>query len=276
MPVTRRWLCACMLLGALLAIFPEPARAAPAIYSVAVTSVLPATEIKRRWQPLLDQLNHDTGLFLHFRLYEDNAQLEAGLMRSEPDFAMLGPYQLWQVRPRYQPMLRNTAPMIGLVVVRKNSPLQTLHDLHGRTLATPNGSDMTTTLLFTHTLKTLNIRPQIKAQNTHVNGLRAVLLGKMDAAIVNNYSLQLLPPELVQQLRIIHRTTPMPPPAFAFAARVPEADMRKLKAAFLRLRATHPALLETALMPSITEADMERDYGVLSRMITPEAAHAQP
>jgi len=276
MPVIRSWLYACVLLGSLLASFTELARAAPTAYSVAVVPVLPATDIKRRWQPLLDQLGRETGLTFHFRLYEDNKQFEAGLMRSEADFAMIGPYQLGKVRPRYQPALRDTMPLIGLVVVRKDSPLQTLHDLNGRTLAIPDGSDMTVILLFTQTLKDLKINPQTRTQRTHANGLRAVMLGKMDAAVINSYSLQLLPPELIQQVRIIHRTAPMPAPAFAFAPRVPEADVRKVKAAFLRMRTTQPALLEAALMPNITEADLERDYSVLSRIITTEAAHAQP
>lgn len=276
MPVPRHWLCACMLLGSLLALFHGPAHAANAAYTVAILPVLPATEIKRRWQPLLDALARETGLSFRFRLYEDNAQLEASLLRSEPDFAMLGALQLWHVRPHYLPILRDTRPMIGMVVVRRDSPLHTLNDLNDRTLALPNGSDMTASLLQSQTLKDLKVRPQIKTQRTHVNGLRAVMLGKIDAAVINSYSLQLLPPELMQQLRIIYRTEPLPPPAFAVAPRVPDADVRKVKAAFLRLNTTQPAMLEAALMPNITEADMERDYNILSRILPSETAHAQP
>ncbi len=277
MLVARHWLSACMLLGTLLATFHEPAHAAKASYTVAIVPVLPATDIKRRWQPLLDALARETGLSFRFRLYEDNAQIEASLLRSEPDFAMLGAFQLWQARPHYLPILRDTRPMIGMVVVRQDSALHTLNDLHERTLAIPNGSDMTASLLQGQILKELKVHPQVKTQRTHVNGLRAVMLGKIDAAVINNYSLQLLPPELTKQLRVIYRTEPLPPPAFAVAPRVPATDVRKVKAAFLRLNTTQPAMLEAALMPNITEADMERDYGILSRILPAEAtAHAQP
>lgn len=276
MPVIRSWLYACMLLGSLLAIFPEPARAAPAAYSVAVVPVLPPTEIKRRWQPLLDQLGRETGLSFHFRLYEDNATFEASLLQSEPDFAMIGPYHLWKIRPRYIPALRNAAPMIGLVVVHRDSSLQTLKDLQGRTLAMPNGNDMTMGVILNQNLRILKVTPQLRPQRTHANGLRAVALGKVDAALIDNYSLQLLPAKLIQQLRIIHRSAPIPAPAFSYAPRIPEEDVRKVKEAFLRMHTTQPALMKAALMPNITEADLERDYGVLSRMLTTEAAHAQP
>ena len=277
MLVARHWLCACMLLGSLLAPFPDTAHAAPAVYTVAIVPVLPATEIKRRWQPLLDQLAQETGLGFRFRLYEDNAQLEASLLRGEPDFAMIGAFQLWHVRPHYLPILRDTRPMIGMVVVRQDSTLHTLSDLNNRTLALPNGSDMTSTLLTSQVLKDLKVRPQLKGQRTHVNGLRAVMLGKVDAAVINSYSLQLLPPELVQQLRVIYRTEPLPPPAFAVAPHVPAAYVRKVKAGFMRLNTTQPALLEAALLPNVTEADMERDYNILSRILPAEAlTHAQP
>lgn len=276
MPVTRLWLRACMLLGSLLVALPEPAPAATATYSVAVVPALPATEIKRRWQPLLDQLQRETGFILKFRFYDDNQSFEKGLQGSEPDFAMIGPFQTWKMRAHYQPLLRDAAPMIGMVLVRKDSRLQALADLDGKTLAFPGGSDMSSTLLFTHELKDLRIQPRLMPQRTHVNGLRAVLVGKIDAAVINSYSLRLMPPGLEQQLRPIHRTAPMPGPSFASARRLPADDARKLKEAFLRLRTSHPALLESALMPNLTEADIERDYSIFATLIPGEAANEAP
>lgn len=276
MAVTRLWLCACMLLGSLLAFMPGLAPAAATAYSVAVVPALPATEIKRRWQPLLDQLSHDTGFVLHFRFYADNEQFEKGLMRSEPDFAMIGPYQMWKMRAHYQPILHDAAAMIGLVMVRKDSPLQSLADLDGHSLAYPNGSDMASTLLFAQTLKALKVQPRLKPQRTHANGLRGVILGKFDAAIINNYSLKLMPPELEHQLRVIHRTDPMPGPAFACAQRIPGEDARKLKEAMLQLKATHPELLESALMPNLSDADLEKDYSIFSSLHGGELTHEAP
>lgn len=276
MPVTRHWLCACMLLGSLLATFHEPAQAAAAVYTVSVAPALPATETKRRWQPLLDQLSRDTGFTLHFRFYEDNEQFEEGLIQGEPDFAMIGPYQLWKVRPRYQPLLRDAAPMTGLVLVSKNSPVQSLNDLGGRTLAFPSGSDITTTIVLRHSLKDPKIQPLLRPQRTYVNGVRGVMLGKLDAVISNDYSMKLIPPGMEQQLRVIYRTIPTPGPAFASAQHVPAEASIKMKTAFQHLKTTHPALLDAALMPNITEADLEKDYGIFSTLHGNETAHETP
>lgn len=272
MPVTRCWLCACMLLVTGLAVlFAAPAPAATATYTVAVVPALPATEIKRRWQPLLDQLQRETGFTLNFRFYSDNQTFETGLQNGEPDFAMIGPFQMWKLRAQYQPLLRDAAPMIGMVLVRKDSRLQSLADLHGRTLAFPGGSDVSSSLLFSHEFKTLKIQPQLLPQRTHVNGLRAVMLGKLDAAIINSYSLRLMPPGLEQQLRPIHRTAPLPGPAFASARRISTDDARRMKEALLRLRTSHPALMESALMPNLVDADIDRDYGILGTLMPAEA-----
>lgn len=276
MPVTRHWPSACMLLGLLLAFLAEPAPAAGIGYSVAVVPALPPTEIKRRWQPLLDQLQRDTGFTLKFRFYKDNVEFEEGLQKSEPDFAMIGPYQTWKARTLYQPLVRDAAPMIGMVLVRKDSRLQSLADLHERTLATPGGSDMASSLLYAQEFRNSRIRPSLRPQRTHVNGLRAVMLGRLDAAIINSYSLRLMPEGLEQQLRPIHRTAPMPGPAFAAARRLPADDMRKMKDALLHLKDSHAALLASALMPNLTEVDLERDYGIFASLISAETPDATP
>ncbi|MFP5429621.1 MAG: phosphate/phosphite/phosphonate ABC transporter substrate-binding protein [Gammaproteobacteria bacterium] len=276
MPVTRVWLCACMLLGSLLVAFPEPAPAATAAYTVAVVPALPATEIKRRWQPLLDALQRETGFVLKFRFYDDNGAFERGLERHEPDFAMIGPLQTWKLRQHYQPMLRDGAPMVGMVLVRKDSRIQTLAELGGRTVAFPSGSDMSASLLFAHELRNLKRAPRLLPQRTHVNGLRAVTLGKADAAISNSYSLKLMPQGLEEQLRIIHHTAPMPGPSFGHAHRVPADAVRALKDALLRLKSTSPALLESALMPNLTEAELERDYSIFATLLAAETANATP
>lgn len=276
MPVTRRWLSACVLLGSLLGFLPERAPAAGAGYSVAVVPALPPTEIKRRWQPLLDQLQRDTGFPLKFRFYKDNIDFEEGLQKGEPDFAMIGPFQVWKVRAQYQPLVRDAAPMIGMVLVRKDSRLQSLADLHERTLATPGGSDMASSLLYAQEFRSSRIRPRLRTQRTHVNGLRAVLLGRLDAAIINSYSLRLMPEGLEQQLRPIHRTAPMPGPSFSAARRLPPDDIRKMKDALLHLKDSHAELLSSALMPNITEADLERDYSVFSTLMSVETPDAAP
>ncbi|MBP7178859.1 MAG: PhnD/SsuA/transferrin family substrate-binding protein [Moraxellaceae bacterium] len=272
MPVNRCWLSAFVLLASLLGFFPEPAAAAGARYSIAIAPTLPATEIKRRWQPLLDQLQRDTGFVLKFHFYKDSIDFEEGLQKSEPDFALIDPLQLWKVRTRYLPIVRDAAPIVDMILVRKDSPLQSLADLNKHTLATAGGNDMASLMLYTQTFKSIRIQPRLHVHRTHSNGLRAVILGRLDAAISNSAYLQLMPVGLAQQMRTIHQTSPMTGQAFAVARRIPADDLHKMKAALLHLKESHAELLPIAQMPNIIEADLERDYSFFANLIAAETS----
>ena len=271
MPVLR-WLSLCLLLVASPLLAAAPARPGPA-YVVAVVPVHPPTEIRRRWQPVLDHLVRQTGLNLQFRYFDSNEAFEASIAREEPEFAMIGPWQLWLARDHYRPLLRGRTPLTGLVVVPASSPLRTLADLHGRWLGMPDGSDLAANVLLRQLLAEQKIAPRFQTTRTHANALRNVVLGRLDAAAVNNYSLRLLPAEMQPRLRVLHESPTLPGPAFAAARRVPAAVAERITAAFLYLRQHHPALLQAALMSDIEEADLERDYGMLTRFPT-EAGHA--
>lgn len=252
------------------------AHAEPAVtdYSVAVVPAIPPSDIKRRWQRLLDQLGHDTGLHFHFRFYEDNQAFEAGMQRREADFAMLGPVQLWKLRSQYRPLVRDSLPLVGMVVVAKAGPLQQLTDLNGKRLGIPDGTDFAANVFLRQALADARTEPVMVPVHTQSNGFRNVIVGKVDAATVNNYSIRLLPAEITRQLRIIHSSSELPPPAFSVAVHVTAEDAQKVKNAFLHFRQTHPEMLESALMPNIVEADFDRDYAMLAKLMAPEAGNA--
>lgn len=270
-----RWLCATLLLLPALPVSAAPgtALAMPtAAYTVGVVPVQPPTDIHRRWQPLLEALSQHSGHVLQFRYYESNKDFEASLARGEPDFAMVGPWQLWRARALYQPLIRGRLPLTGLVVVQAGSPLRTLSDLQDQQLGMPDGDDLSANYLLRQTLRAQHIAPRFTATRTHANALRSVVLGRLDAAMSNNYSLLLLPAEMRPRLRVLHEFPALPPPAFAAARRLPEAVVSRLTAAFLLLRQERPELLKATLLTDIEQADLERDYGVLAR----HAAEATP
>jgi ABC-type phosphate/phosphonate transport system substrate-binding protein len=272
MPVARPVLLALML--CLLPPLPARAGVDVADYAVAIFPMTPPADIKRRWQPLLDQLTLDTGLRFHFVFYDDNAGFEQGLGRDKAAFAFMGPAQLWKFRARYQPVLRDREAMVGVVVVRRNSPLQHLGDLRGRRLAMPEGPAFAARTLLELALREQRISPDVVQVKTQSNGFRSVVLGKVDAAAGSNYGLKLLAPELVQQIRVIFRSQDLPPPAFAASVHTNPDDVRKVKAALLQMQQRHAALLDAALLPGIVEADFERDYAPLGRLLDSEAGNA--
>ncbi|MDF2446597.1 MAG: phosphate/phosphite/phosphonate transporter substrate-binding protein [Moraxellaceae bacterium] len=267
------------LLLALLLLAPAALRAAPAqaadrVWTMAVVPIMPPVEIKRRWQPVLDQASREAGLVLRFRFHEDFAEFERSIARGEVDFVVTSPGQAWKLRQTYRPLLRGRLPLTGLVVVRHDSPLRGLADLQGRTLCMQDGHDISSNLLVLQQLREQKIAVDVSKLNTESSALRSVVRGKSDAAVINNYLLGLLPPEVAAQVRVIHRTVDLPPPAISVNVRTPPEIAQKFSRGMLRLRETHPALLEAILMPGLTEADLERDYGSMSRLLPAEAPDA--
>ncbi len=262
------------LLLLLLCVWPAGVHAQDkptAIYTVAIVPVVPPSEIKRRWQPLLDRLNQDSGLHFRFRFYKDFQSFEKGLAQGEPDFAVMSPLQTWRMRQHYLPALRGNVAMNGIVVVHKDSPIRQLADLHERTLSLPDGGNHAANLLVLQGLKEQKIMPDLRPVKTENNAVRSVLLGKADAAIINNYTLKFVPDGLSVQLRIIHQTVDLPPPPISASLRLRPEVVAQMKAAMLRLQEREPQLLQSIMMPVIVEADLERDYSIMGKLLPLEA-----
>lgn len=256
-----------LLLCLLAGLLPAALRAQPAPreYTVAVIPIMPPAEVKRRFQPLLDELSRRTGLHCRFHFYQDFARFERGLEAEEVDFAVASPVLIWQMRDRYRPLLRGRLPLVGQVVVRRDSPLQQLPDLAGHSLGYQAGGALSTNLFVLRTLREQKIAYQPQPLNTESSALRAAFLRRNDAALVNNYLMQLVPADVARQLRVIHNAPELPPPAFTASRRTPAEAVQRFRDALLGMRETQPALLESILMPDIMEADLERDYGIMAR-----------
>lgn len=274
-----RLLRATLALLALLAGLPAATLAAgpaPREYTVAVIPIMPPAEVKRRWQPILDEATRATGLRFRFHFYPDFARFEQGLMADEVDFAMASPVVIWNVREHYRPLFRGRMPLLGQVVVRHDSPLQALPDLAGHTLGLQEGTTLSTNLLVLRTLREQKIAFEPHYMNTESSALRSVVLGRNDAALVNNYLMQLVPPGILPRLRVIHTASELPPPAMLACRQTPAEVALKFRDALFGLRTANPALLDSIFMADITDADLDRDYGVMGRLLATDPAGERP
>lgn len=267
-----RLLLSLSLLAALLpagAAAGAPAPAAPSAareYSVAVIPIMPPAEVKRRWQPVLDELTRLSGLRFRFHFYPDFARFEQGLAQEEVDIAVASPVLTWKLRERYRPLLRGHLPLVAQVVVRQDSPLQKLADLDKRTLGLQEGATLSSNVLVLRTLREQKIAYQARAMNTESSALRSVVLGTTDAALVNNYLMMMVPPDVLKRLRVIHSAVELPPPAIMVSRQAPPEVVHRFREAFLQLRDSSPALMDTILMRDLAEADLERDYGIMAKL----------
>jgi phosphonate transport system substrate-binding protein len=243
-------------------------------YIVSITPVMPPSEMKRRWQPLLNQLAHDTGFGFHLQFYQDNTAFEEGLVRDEADIVVLSPLQSLRLNAHYRPQLHTSTPIVGMVVVRKDSPLKQLSDLREHSLSLQSGSNLSATILIQQTLKEKKIEPALKFSNSEGNALHSVLLNKTDAAIINNYLLLFMSAGIASQVSVIHRTAELPSPAISTNLHMPADSVKKLKIAMLQLNSTHPELLRAIQMPDISEDDPQSDYAITGALFPAEIHHA--
>lgn len=224
---------------------PAPAPAPAEGYSITISPVLPVTEMKRRWQPLLDYLSQASGLKLHFVFQAGGAEFLQAIAAGQPDFAVLGPLQQERARARYRAIVRDAEPLQGLVIVRADGPVRTPADLQGRVIGLPASLAPAAAPFLRQQLAALGVSAQFEPVSSQANAYRSVLLGKLDAIASDSVNYRLQPPELVQQLRAVFTAAPLAPMAVVARRDLPEADVRAFRDALLRLR--DPALL--ALLP---------------------------
>lgn len=255
---------ACAAAGAPAPAAPSPAAARE--YTVAVIPIMPPAEVKRRWQPVLDEITRLSGLRFRFHFYPDFARFEQGLAQEEVDIAVASPVLTWKLREHYRPLLRGPLPLVAQVVVRQDSPLQKLADLDKRTLGLQEGATLSSNVLVLRTLREQKITYLARPMNTESSALRSVVLGTTDAALVNNYLMMMVPPEVLKRLRVIHSAMELPPPAIMASRQAPPEVVHRFREAFLQLRDSSPALMDTILMRDLAEADLERDYGVMAKL----------
>lgn len=252
-----RFLPAC-LAALLLSLWPTaPALAAESGegLGVAVSPVLPATEMKRRWQPLLDYLGQASGLRLYFQFHESGPAFHASLRDGGPAFAVLGPLQQERARARYRPIVVDTQPLRGLVLVHRDSPVRTVADLQGRVLGLPASLDPAAGPYLRQLLQAQGVQVQFQTVTTQGNAYHSVTRGMLEAMASDSVNYRLQSPELLQQLRVVYTAPPLAPMAFVARRDLPAAEVRAFREALLALR--DPALLASLPFAGLRAAEAE-------------------
>ena len=260
----RRWLAlpSALALGSV--------RAQPAPWTLAVVPQFPAAEIDRDWTPLLERLARDTGIRLALSFAPTIPRFEAELMVGRADFAYLNPYhQLMAQRAQgYLPLVRDSQPLSGILVVRRDDPLRSVQALEGQAVAFPAPNAFGASLWMRALLaerEKVQIRP-VYVQ-THNNVYRHVLRGLAAAGGGVNHTLSQESPEVRAELRVLMETPGVAPHPLSAHPRVPAAVRQAVTQALLNLAqdAAGRALLGQVQMPQPVAADQARDYQSLER-----------
>jgi len=244
---------------------------APRVHRVDIVPQLPPSTLFSRWAPVLEAIGKATGLCLELRIAPTIPAFEQELLSGQPDFAFVNPYHLVMARRQhaYTPLIRDgKVPLSGVLVVTKDSGLNDLRQLEGKTIALPAPNAFAASLLIRAELANKGIRFTPLYVKTHANVFRSVALGDAPAGGAVNNTLEREPENLRARLRVMYKTADYAPHPFIAHPRVPAALRDKLTQAFMQLATTEAGqkLLDGIQIPKPVSANYAQDYAPLERL----------
>jgi phosphonate transport system substrate-binding protein len=238
-------------------------------YTFAVVPQFEQRKLFAIWKPIIDELNRKTGLELKLVATLTVPEFERELSRGSFDFVYANPYHILREVPRqgYLPLVRDSAPLRGILVVRKDSPIRSPAELDGKILAIPSFNALGASLLLRADLEQLyKARVQPLNAKTHSSVYLHVVNNLAAAGGGVEKTLQEQDPAIREQLRILYTTRDMPSHPVAAHPRVPAAVRDRIQRAFLELGASEAGrrMLDEIPMSHVLAASI-KDYQPMSK-----------
>ena len=204
---------------------------------------LPARQIVETYRPLANTLEKHLGRPVLVYSARDFKTFVERTHRGEYDILLTAPHLAWLARKEagYQPLLKYTQPVRGLLVTHANSTVVDLNSLRGRTIAAPDPLAVVSLALQSE-LAQNGLRHGIDYQETesgtHINAVMQVINGRADAAMLGWHPYNLLPPEQRQQLRVIAETQPLSSLMYLTHPHLRNAESQSIRKALLEFAAS--------------------------------------
>ncbi|GAA0699913.1 phosphate/phosphite/phosphonate ABC transporter substrate-binding protein [Marinobacterium maritimum] len=223
-----------------------------------------AARLAELWTPILAYLSRQSGYQLDFETAPDIPAFERRLAEGQYDLAYMNPYHytVFHQQPGYAAIARQKGARIhGLLVVRRDSPIMSLQELQGHTLAFPSPAAFAASILPRGELKQLGIQFTPRYVSSHDSVYLGVAQGLFPAGGGIDRTLSNLPESLRGQLRILWRTHGFTPHAFAVHPRLSAATKARLQQALIDMDITESgrSLLSTIRFSGI-EAATDSDW----------------
>jgi phosphonate transport system substrate-binding protein len=239
-------------------------------YTFGIGPTHSATELAKRWTPIMQYLTEKSGVHLQFKTAKDIPTFQQQMKEGVYDLAHINPYHylVYHKGSGYTAFAREKdAKLVGVLVVKKDGPVQDVSQLNGSTIAFPAANALAATWLPVHMLheNNINVTPQYVISMDSV--YRSVAKGLFPAGGGEMRTLGLIDPEVMDQLRILWTSEALPPFPFVAHSRVPKAVVAKVQKALVQM-ARDPqglALLKANNFKGI-EASSDADYDGMRKM----------
>jgi len=214
------------------------ASAEPKVYTIGVVPQFEQRKLLAIWQPVIEDLEKRTGLRFNLNSTLTIEKFEKAVARGEFDFLYLNPYHLFQVHGSqgYIPLVADKAPLRGILVVRRDSTIQTPADLNGRVVAFPSANAIGATLLPRADLgQIFHVAVTPLYVKTHSSVYLHVVKNLADAGGGVEKTLQEQSEAVRSSLRVIYSTRTIPSHPVAAHPRVPRNVQDKVRRALLAI-----------------------------------------
>ncbi len=223
------------------------------------------------WAPFLKRISADAGVNLKLIVYDSREKFEGDFLSGQPDFSFGNPLYavMGYQRHGYVPLIRDGAHKLkGIIVVRKDSNIEIVADLAGKTIAFPDPNALAASLLPRTILsEEMHIEYNSIFVGAHENVYRTVFYGKADAGGGVVDTLESEPAQLRDQLKIIFETSEISPHPLLAHPRVPVAVQKAVAEAILKLVNDEEGkkLLAGISVTAPILANYERDYAAIEK-----------
>jgi phosphonate transport system substrate-binding protein len=199
-----------------------------------------ASKLAKIWAPILEYLGRESRLNLEFRTAPDIPEFESRLAAGEEDIAYMNPlhYTVFSETPGYRAFAKARDKRIkGILVVRKDSPIQSPGGLDGATLAFPAPGAFAASVLTRAYLTGEGIGFTPRYVSSHDSVYRTVAKGLYPAGGGVLRTFNSVEADVREQLRVLWTTGGYTPHAFAAHPRVPSDTVDRLAQAMVRMDA---------------------------------------
>ena len=207
-------------------------------YRFGVSPQKSATQLAAAWSPFLKYLSEHSGVPLIFSTAPDSASFSSRLKAGEFDFCFVNPqqYLILHDSPGYEAFAREKDRLLqGLLLTHKDSGVHSLEELDGKELAFPSPTSFAASVLPQAELRKANINFTPRYVGSHASVYLNVAKQLVVAGGGITRSLELAPPEVRGELKILLKTAGYTPHAIASHPRIDEQTRSKLRAAISKL-----------------------------------------
>ena len=250
------------------------AHAAAQTYTFAVVPQFEQRKLFTIWKPVVAELERRTGHSFKLVATLTIKDFERALSRGTFDFVYANPYHILKASHSqgYIPLVRDEAALRGVLVVRKDSPIQHVSELDGKIVAFPSPNAIGASLLMRADLSRLHHATVVPLYvKTHssvyfhvVNGLTAAGGGVEKTLHEQDASVQ-------EALRVLYTTREMPSHPIAAHPRIGKALRDEVQHALLEMGRTKEGLemldkvpISRVVATSLEDYTLMRGWGLES------------